>query len=338
VPKLEVFTTQGFDDESVRDVRVRVVADQRSAAIDAPEVSVRVLNAQTLAGIEAIADASDVDAFVTSDWTARVPLLRLAPVSVRAPKLQTCDAVRLPDPPLLANCNPIDPAVTMLEVATFQTSEAKVPKVVRDRVADAQTLSGMVAPSEVDAVKTVALVLLLIVVTAPDTWELVLVFTASVPDATTCASEVDAARVVALVLVFTDVIAPETWELVLVFTASVPDAVTCASDVDAARIDAFVLVLIAVCAADTCALVLVFTANVPDAVTCASEVEAARIDAFVFAFTLVVTAAIDVPSELEAAAVVPLMEVVALVISDKRASDPLESEPLVKVRPPNDQT
>ena len=86
---------------------------------------------------------------------------------VREPKVQTSDAVRLPEPlVLLASCLPIVPAVVSVDVATFHTSAASVPKFVSERLADDQTLSGIVAARDVDAVRTVAFVLLLIVVTA----------------------------------------------------------------------------------------------------------------------------------------------------------------------------
>lgn len=43
---------------------------------------------------EAIAAASDVDAVVTSDCSAKAPDERPAPVRVRVPNDQTCDAVK----------------------------------------------------------------------------------------------------------------------------------------------------------------------------------------------------------------------------------------------------
>jgi hypothetical protein len=56
-----------------------------------------------------------------------------------------------------------------VRVGAFQTSAARVPKVVRDLDVAAQTLVGIVEASEVEAVRTVALVLLLIVVIAEET-------------------------------------------------------------------------------------------------------------------------------------------------------------------------
>ena len=55
------------------------------------------------------------------------------------------------------------PAVVRVAVATFQTSAARVPNVVSERVADDQTLSGIVAAREVEAVRTVAAVAALMV-------------------------------------------------------------------------------------------------------------------------------------------------------------------------------
>ena len=46
------------------------------------------------------------------------------------------------------------PAVVRVDVATFHTSDASVPKVVRERVAEDQTARGMVAAREVEAVRT----------------------------------------------------------------------------------------------------------------------------------------------------------------------------------------
>jgi hypothetical protein len=73
-----------------------------------------------------------------------------------------------------------------------QTSAASVPKVVRDLEALDQTARGMVAPSEVEAVKTVASVLLLIVDIAEAIWLLVFVLIADVLDAIFAVRDVDA--------------------------------------------------------------------------------------------------------------------------------------------------
>ena len=61
------------------------------------------------------------------------------------------------------SARPIEPGVVRVDVATFQTSAASVPKVVRDRVAEDQTLSGIVAAKDVEAVETVASVWALMV-------------------------------------------------------------------------------------------------------------------------------------------------------------------------------
>ena len=94
LPKLDVVTVHGDCEESVSEVSVRVVAFQMSDAMPTADVSVRPLNAQTVDGIELIAEASDVDAFITSDWSAIEPVVSVASVSAREPKLQICAAVR----------------------------------------------------------------------------------------------------------------------------------------------------------------------------------------------------------------------------------------------------
>jgi hypothetical protein len=115
-----------------------------------------------------IAVAIEDDADVTSDCNASVPEVSVPAVSVRVPNDQTSAAVKLEPPPIepVANTFPIVPAVVKVDVATFQTSDANVPNDVRVREADDQTARGIVAANEVEAVRTVALVLALIVVTA----------------------------------------------------------------------------------------------------------------------------------------------------------------------------
>ena len=56
------------------------------------------------------------------------------------------------------------PGAVNVDVATFQTSDARVPKLVRDRVAEDQTFNGIVAASEVEAVSTVASVCALMLI------------------------------------------------------------------------------------------------------------------------------------------------------------------------------
>ena len=110
-------------------------------------------------------DARDVLAEVTSDWRAREPDERVAPVRVREPNVHTSEAV-IPVVTFEASCLPMVPADVRVVVATFHTSAARVPKVVRDRVPFAQTLSGIFEAREVDAVRTVASVWLLMVAIA----------------------------------------------------------------------------------------------------------------------------------------------------------------------------
>ena len=69
------------------------------------------------------------------------------------------------DPPL-ARTLPIVPAVVSVDVATFQTAETSDPKVSSERPLTDHTLSGIVEAREVEAVRTVASVCELMVVTA----------------------------------------------------------------------------------------------------------------------------------------------------------------------------
>ncbi len=100
--------------------------------------------------------ASEVEAVVTSDVLAKVPEVRVASVRLRVPYVQTSEAV-IPAPEV------------RVRVPFNHTSAASVPKVVRERVATFQTAVGIVARRDDEAVRTVALVLLLIVVIADDT-------------------------------------------------------------------------------------------------------------------------------------------------------------------------
>ena len=111
-----------------------------------------------------IADAKLVEALVTSDCTASEPDERPAPVRVLEPKLQICEAVRLELP--VERARPMVPLFVSVEVATFQTSAASVPNVVSERVPADQTAAGMVDANEVEAVRTVASVWVLIVLIA----------------------------------------------------------------------------------------------------------------------------------------------------------------------------
>jgi hypothetical protein len=136
-----------------------------------------------------IAEARDDEAFVTSDVFARVPDVRVASVRLRVANDQTCEAVI---PVARESCLPVVPSAMTLEVAMFQTSEARVPNVVRDRVVALHTPAGIVARSDVEAVKTVALVFELMVEMAEAIWELVFAF---IP----VAREVEAVRIAELV-------------------------------------------------------------------------------------------------------------------------------------------
>jgi predicted RNA-binding Zn ribbon-like protein len=92
-------------------------------------------------------------AVFTSAVVARVPELKPAPVKVRAPNDQIAVGVV---PVFVESWRPVVPAVMRVEVATFQTSAASVPKFESVLVVLAQTAVGMVAKSEVEAVRTVA--------------------------------------------------------------------------------------------------------------------------------------------------------------------------------------
>ena len=80
-----------------------------------------------------------------------------------------------------------------MRVPFVHTSAARLPKVVREREVLPQTAVGMVASNEVEAVRTVALVLALIVEIAEVICELVFALM-------TEASEVEAVRMEAFVL------------------------------------------------------------------------------------------------------------------------------------------
>jgi len=198
-------------------VLIFVATDVEAAVISAASVDVAVFTMLLVFALTAlvpalIADASDVEAFATSDCSAREPDVRFPSVKSRVPKLQTWDAVRPELPPeLIAKTFPIVPVVVNVDVATFQTSEANEPNVVSDLAPFAQTANGIVAASDVDAVNTVAFVLALIVDIAEVICEFVFAlipaardedaFKTEVLTAEMAApSDVEAVRTVALVL------------------------------------------------------------------------------------------------------------------------------------------
>ncbi len=190
-----VFTTPAIDEDAV--------------------VTMAFVFAFTAVVTAAILVESEVEALVTSDCTAREPDERVASVRFLVPYVHTSAAVREP-PPLVR-----------VRVPLVQTSAARVPNVVRDREALDQTARGIVAPRDVDAVRTVALVLLLMVVIA----EAMVALTAVVTAAMFVESEVEARSTVALVLALT--------ALVLL-------VMLVARDVEAVRMALFVLALTAV--------------------------------------------------------------------------------------------
>ena len=90
---------------------------------------------------------------MTSESVESDPEDSPAPVRVRVPKLQIADG---DEPIFIESCIPVVPGLVKVEVATFQTSEASVPKVESERVLLAQTAVGMVEARDVEAVRTVA--------------------------------------------------------------------------------------------------------------------------------------------------------------------------------------
>jgi hypothetical protein len=106
-------------------------------------------------------EAIEDDAVVRLARVARDPEESVASVRLRVANDHTCDAVRFELP--VDRVRPILPGVVRVDVATFHTSAASVPKVVRERVAEDQTLRGMVEAREVEAVRTIASVWVLMV-------------------------------------------------------------------------------------------------------------------------------------------------------------------------------
>jgi hypothetical protein len=203
--------------------------------------------------VELVLELTEAVSPVTSDWVAKEPEERPAPVRVRVPKLQTWEAVRPFE--LVASCNPIEPGVVRVVVATFHTSAARVPKVVRDLAVLAQTAVGMVARSDVEAVRTVASVCELMVEMAVVNWEFVLELTlVAIPEMLE-PREVEAARTVELVFELTlafpeampvarEVLAARTAELVLELTLAVPAVIAEASEEEAVSVCALTAVVI----------------------------------------------------------------------------------------------
>jgi hypothetical protein len=143
----------------------------------------------TLAVLAEMALASEVEALlvfefteetalVTSDAVASEPVVSEAPVRVRVAYDQTSDAASVP--------------AVRVRVAFDQMSDTNEPKVVSDRVPLAHTAAGIVEASEVEAVRTVALVFELMVEIAVAISESVFAFTLAVPAEIADASEVEA--------------------------------------------------------------------------------------------------------------------------------------------------
>jgi len=268
-----------------------------------------------------IAAAIEEEAVVTSDCNANEPEVRPAPVRVRVPNDQTSAAVRVPPPlePVPANVSwrPVVPGVVKVDVATFQTSDARVPKVVSERVPLAQTAVGMVEAKEVEAVRTVEAVYASIVEMAEASWLLVLAFTLE-------ASDVEAARIEEFVLPLITLASDDDALFVLALTEFVPAVIAAASEevaelvvaliTLASELDAvFVFAFTAVVTAAVCMLVLAFTLE-------ASDVEAARIEEFVLALTAAFPVVMPVAKELEAARTAAFVFELMLEASDVEAA------------------
>ena len=163
----------------------------------------------------------EVEAVVKLESVAKEPESKVPEVRFLVAYDQTSEAL-------------IPPPEVSVRVPFVHTSAARVPKVVSDLAVFAHTPVGMVARSDVDAVRTVALVLLLMVETAEEIWELVLVLMFE-------ANDVEAARTVALVL-----------EL----TADVPAAMREPTEVEALRTAVLVLPLTTAAIDDEAVLVL----------------------------------------------------------------------------------
>ena len=119
-----------FTADVIPDVWV-LVLEFTTAARDVEAVrTVALVLEFTLAVPAVIADASEVEAVVTSDVRANDPEVRVLSVRLRVAKVQTSDAVIEPD--------------VRVRVPLVQTSDAKVPKVVRLRVGLAQNAPGSV--------------------------------------------------------------------------------------------------------------------------------------------------------------------------------------------------
>ncbi len=125
----------------------------------------------------------EVEAVVRSAKVPREPEVKVASVRLRVAYVQTSEAL-------------IPPDEVRVRVPFVHTSAARVPNVVRDLEAEDQTEVGIVARSDVEAVRTVALVFELIVEIAEDICELVFALMFE-------ASEVEAARIVAFTSVVT---------------------------------------------------------------------------------------------------------------------------------------
>jgi hypothetical protein len=238
-----------------------------------------------------IAAPSELDAVVTSDWSASEPELKPAPVSVRVAYVHTCAAVRPPPAvamlemvasTLMASCLPIEPGTVSVLDATFQIDAGS--EVIEELIV------ASVAPREVEAVFTMVFVFELMtaasdevaVATAVSVWP----FTLFVPMVIAAPSELDA-------VVTSDCTARDPDESPAPVSVRVAETQTSAASVPkvvrlrvlfaqtaagmSAKFDA-----IDVDAASTVAFVLVLTAEVIPAVavlvfpltTAATEVEA----------------------------------------------------------------
>ncbi len=149
------------DEEAAVTIVLVLVLTTAASEVEALRTAALVL-LFTLAVPAVIADASEEVAFWTSDKVANDPLVSPAPVRVRVAYVQTSAAESAPpleimESMLIASTLPMDPIEVSVDVATFQTEYGTF---------------AICAAREVEAVSTVAFVLLFTLAAAARTAEL----------------------------------------------------------------------------------------------------------------------------------------------------------------------
>ena len=133
-------------DDEARSV-CALTADVPEVMADAREVEA-VRTAESVCALTA--DVSDV----TFAAVAKEPEVNDASVRLRVLYVHTSEAVRVEPPPVpLESAIPVVPGAVSVLVATFHTSAANVPKLVKERVPEDQTARGIVETSDEDAFK-----------------------------------------------------------------------------------------------------------------------------------------------------------------------------------------